>query len=171
MKVKRGIIKSMVLFVFTVSLCFYGCQTETIEDTKSEESLNLKAAMQIDEAVKIDKLLADLKPTLDNVSKTLGVFEVMTFEVVKNFETGEIYIENLKSEPFVGIDRQYKSGYQVDCDLGGSGDWSESCNGTYSCGGLIKKCLDAGGCATTCANKSSEGHFGSVKINYLIKEE
>ena len=37
--------------------------------------------------------------------------------------------------------------YQVDCDNGES-SWSGDCDGKWSCGKLIAKCLDEGGCAT-----------------------
>ncbi len=39
--------------------------------------------------------------------------------------------------------------YQVHCD-NGDNSWTENCNGTISCGNLIKDCLDQGGCATIC---------------------
>jgi len=37
--------------------------------------------------------------------------------------------------------------YQVNCDNGES-SWSGDCDGKWSCGKLIAKCLDEGGCAT-----------------------
>lgn len=45
--------------------------------------------------------------------------------------------------------RNIAADYQVDCD-NGDDSWSAECNGKLSCGRLIAKCLDEGGCATIC---------------------
>ena len=39
-----------------------------------------------------------------------------------------------------------KDKYQVSCSTG----WDKTCGGAYSCGTLVKKCLDSGGCAEVC---------------------
>jgi len=42
--------------------------------------------------------------------------------------------------------------YNVDCDLG-EDSWSGECDGKFSCGRMIYKCLEAGGCAEICEKK------------------
>lgn len=51
--------------------------------------------------------------------------------------------------PKVIAQRSIAADYQVDCD-NGDDSWSKECNGKLSCGKLIAKCLDQGGCATIC---------------------
>ena len=97
---------------------------------------------------------------------------------------GEINIFNIKeSEPtwpvaFVMIDifherkpqinKNYLSGkdkYQVSCSKG----WNERCGGGYSCGRLVEKCLDSGGCAEVC--KLQMVYNPENKTFYLIDKE
>lgn len=56
--------------------------------------------------------------------------------------------------------------YQVVCDLG-KDSWDEFCNGKISCGRLIAKCLDEGGCATMCNN--SMAYDPETKTFYLLE--
>ncbi len=57
---------------------------------------------------------------------------------------------NIETKGNKEINKEIKD-YQVVCDLG-EDSWEESCNGKFSCGKLIAKCLDEGGCATMCNN-------------------
>lgn len=122
-----------------------------------------------DDIRKIDQLLTDIKPLLALKSENIGNLEALTFEVVKNNHTGAITIENIKTEAYLPFDKLPKNSasYQVDCNLGGTDDWSESCSGAMACAKLVKQCLDAGGCATIYTQKSSQDHFNSVKMIYL----
>lgn len=45
-----------------------------------------------------------------------------------------------------------KESYTVNCNNGNK-SWSKPCDGKYSCGTSINKCLEEGGCATICKNK------------------
>ena len=54
--------------------------------------------------------------------------------------------------------------YQVDCDNGES-SWSGDCDGKWSCGKLIAKCLDEGGCATIC--QQTMAYAPQTKTSYL----
>jgi len=56
--------------------------------------------------------------------------------------------------------------YQVVCDLG-KDSWDEFCNGKISCGRLIAKYLDEGGCATMCNN--SMAYDPETKTFYLLE--
>jgi len=61
-----------------------------------------------------------------------------------------------------------KDKYTVECDRGGDGsdNWSETCDGKFSCGGLIADCLDEGGCATMCTNRMA--YAPQTKTFYLL---
>ena len=54
--------------------------------------------------------------------------------------------------------------YQVNCDNGES-SWSGDCDGKWSCGKLIAKCLDEGGCATIC--QQTMAYAPQTKTFYL----
>lgn len=44
--------------------------------------------------------------------------------------------------------------YNVTCTKGGKDIWTKTCDGKFSCGSLVKDCLEKEkGCATVCANK------------------
>src|SRR5690554_380304 len=58
--------------------------------------------------------------------------------------------------------------YQVVCDLG-EDSWDEYCSGKFSCGKLIAKCLDAGGCATMCNNTMA--YNPESKTFYLLAND
>ena len=57
--------------------------------------------------------------------------------------------------------------YEVSCDRGGDGtkNWHEDCDGKWSCGKLIAKCLDEGGCATICQQKMA--YIPQTKTFYI----
>ena len=54
--------------------------------------------------------------------------------------------------------------YQVNCDNGES-SWSGDCDGKWSCGKLIAKCLDEGGCAKIC--QQTMAYAPQTKTFYL----
>lgn len=72
----------------------------------------------------------------------------------------------LESEKSIAA-RMAADDYQVDCDRGGTGsdNWSEDCDGKWSCGKLIAKCLDEGGCATICQQRMA--YAPQTKTFYL----
>ncbi|NQX85340.1 MAG: hypothetical protein HRT67_05475 [Flavobacteriaceae bacterium] len=163
--------KLTIIFGLTIGLIvLISCQNESLYETENAQQIDLKSSTQKDEASKIDHLLTKLRPSIDSKSKKIGDFEAMTFEIVRNNDTGEITIENIKAEPYFPLNTNINKtgGYQIDCDMGGDGsnDWSDSCGGAYSCGKLAKKCLDAGG-ATACAQKATNSNYNSVKLIYV----
>lgn len=123
----------------------------------------------------INKLLENIRPSLQAWSSKLKEFEFITFEVVKNMNTDEITLANFKATeifPISTVDAYYKSArstYIVSCDNEGDGDdWEEECSGIASCGALVKKCFEEGGCAQICENKStSEVQYASVELIFL----
>ncbi len=59
------------------------------------------------------------------------------------------------------------SDYQVSCD-NGDGSWDSPCKGVRSCGKLIAKCLEEGGCATICRQQMV--YAPEDKVFFLVKE-
>lgn len=59
-----------------------------------------------------------------------------------------------------------KGEYQVSCDNDKDQGWDEDCDGKWSCGGLITKCLDEGGCATVC--KRQMAYSPKTKNFYIL---
>lgn len=82
------------------------------------------------------------------------------------------YLKSIEKEPDFFILESEKSvtrkmakvDYQVSCDNGGS-SWDEGCDGKWSCGKLIAKCLDQGGCATICQGRMA--YIPQIKTFYL----
>ena len=161
----------------TLMLCslifIFSCSNEDKESTKELSQFET-------DALKIDELLNAYRPNLEYKSSTMSDDKVITFEVVKNLKTNIITIENEKVVSFFPIDtkssyyNRSSGAYQVDCTGGSSGDWSESCDGKWSCGRLIAQCLDEGGCAAICEQEisdrlssSSERLYASVEVTYL----
>ncbi|WP_432411988.1 hypothetical protein [Rasiella sp. SM2506] len=161
--------KNILPFVVFVLFTFTSCQNEEIQ-SPDLNSIDLVTQKNKDAKV-INQLLADAEVDLENQSRQLTEFQVITFEVVKNLETNEITLQNFKENSFFPIasKEEYQTrsgGYQVDCDLGGPpNDWSEECSGKWSCGQLIADCLDEGGCATIC-ERNPIGQFASVMVTY-----
>ena len=123
---------------------------------------------------KIEKLLGEYKPSLKEKSTKLSDTQVINFEVVKNLKTGEIFITNEEIVDFFPVDEKSaymkaSGSYTVSCDRGGTGsqNWTKNCDGKWSCGSLVAKCLKEGGCATMCAIKSSERLYSSVLMTYI----
>ncbi len=57
--------------------------------------------------------------------------------------------------------------YQVSCD-NGDGSWDSSCGGVRSCGKLIARCLEEGGCATICRQRMI--YDPEDKVFFLTRE-
>ena len=167
--------KTLALILLTISIAFIGCQSENDE---IQNETNIAKSSKIEDVKTIDNLLINIKPDLQSRLSKADEFEYITFEVVKNFDNGKISIENIQNKKFFPIadESHYqnkKDAYQVDCDLpGDDNDWSDTCDGKWSCGGLIYDCLEAGGCATICNNErnANGGNFGSVKVLYIPKK-
>lgn len=163
----RKLIKyGMFFMVFGIAM---SCQNEKVQPEEEMSQLEIDAA-------KIDKLLEEARPDLAEQASKMNDDKVITFEVVKNLKTNEITIENIKQVNFFPIPiasektpEFTEAEYQVDCDNGDS-SWSKSCGGKWSCGKLIAKCLDEGGCATICQQqqqKSTERLFASVEVTFI----
>lgn len=165
----------LVLIFGIISLT--SCHKEEAINTETNEINNVssKKSLEIDY---INKLLEEKRIEIEESSKLIDKFKIVSFEVVKNLNSGEITLENFELNSFFPIskkeDYQQRSGrYQVDCDLPGeNNDWSESCGSKWSCGSLIADCLEAGGCATICNQKSSSNNqYSSVKVFYYPKKQ
>ena len=61
--------------------------------------------------------------------------------------------DNKSMYELMGREKELSYTYTVKCDFAKKKDWTKTCDGVYSCGGLISDCLKAGGCATICQNK------------------
>jgi len=158
-------------FLLVLLLYFTSCEKElSTLPTHNDSSLQLEKTQKgsIDEVL-IESLLADIKPQLAQQAKGLSGFEVIYFEVLKSFDTGEITLEGITNIPFPPLDNPEKypsRSYTIDCD-GGTGDWPQTCNGSYSCAKLVKICLDLGGCASVCQNESDQ-NIASASMVYSI---
>ncbi|QMU64326.1 MAG: hypothetical protein GKR88_08530 [Flavobacteriaceae bacterium] len=162
----------LILTLTVSSLVFVSCENEQISPEQNISQVDI-------DTKKIDKLLENYKPSLVDKASKISDDKLITFEVVKNLKTNEISIENEQVVSFFPIDERSSyynhlaDGYQVDYDRGGDGsnNWSASCYGKWSCGKLIAKCLDQGGCATICQapqeERSTERIYSSVLVTYL----
>ena len=56
--------------------------------------------------------------------------------------------------------------YKVTCVKGGKDLWTKTCDGKYSCGGMIYDCLNQVGCVETC--KSTAVYMPQINTFYLI---
>lgn len=75
-------------------------------------------------------------------------------EIIKTAEK-ELGIEYLffymeADEDRKNLPVESRANYTVSCSGGSEGEWEEDCNGKISCGRLVARCLDEGGCATVC---------------------
>lgn len=61
----------------------------------------------------------------------------------------DVEVKELDFFPLITSRVENGGGYTIDCTIGEDVTTSD-CSGTYSCGQLIKDCLDAGGCAEIC---------------------
>lgn len=161
----------LILILTVSSLVFVSCQNEQIPSGQDISQVDI-------DAKKIDELLENYKPSLIDKASKITDDKVITFEIVKNLKTNEIAIKNEQIVSFFPIDERssyynrISAEYQIDCNLGGDGsnNWSESCDGKWSFGKLIARCLDQGGCATICQSpqeRSVEKIYSSVLITYL----
>lgn len=159
-----------IISIFMLS--FVACITENPEPIQTQIDKNKAIEKEISS---IDNLLDDIKPSLQAWSANLKEFEFITFEVVKNLNTDEISLANFKAVeifPITSADAYYKlqrASYIVSCDNeGDDNDWEEECSGVYSCGALVKRCFEEGGCAQICENKSrGEVQYASVELMFL----
>lgn len=155
-----------------ILLSFASCIKDDQEHVQTQIKVDRQAEIEIET---INQLLEGIKPSLQAWSSKLKEFEFITFEVVKNMNSNEIFLENFKEVeifPITTSDAYYKSArssYIVSCDNeGDDDDWEEECDGVYSCGALVKKCFKEGGCAQICENRSTaEIQYASVKLMFL----
>ncbi len=161
--------KRFTVICLTLLLC-NSCSSEKPEFINES---NVKQLQNEKEIATINNLLENIKPQLNERAKDLEEFNYISFEVVKNLNTNEITLENFKELslfPIADLTQNNRSTYTISCDNNGDGesDWEEQCSGIGSCGKLVKKCLDEGGCAEICENKSLEGQaYASVEIIFI----
>ena len=157
---------NLCLILILISACNtdYPEISADIEVTKSQTKNEVEV---------INNLLESIKPELQSRASTLEEFEFITFEVVKNMKTKVITLENFKEVrlfPITDLMSGQRSTYVISCFNGGDGsdDWEAECTGVSSCGKLIKKCLDQGGCAQVCEIKSGNGQsYASVELTFI----
>lgn len=65
-------------------------------------------------------------------------------------------------------ERSLSDKYQVSCSTGDK-SWNKKCDGKWSCGRAIYKCLNEGGCAEICALKME--YYAPEKIFFLESKE
>lgn len=136
----------LILALFITTLSIISCnQNESIEDLTNEKmspeaffekvsAMNIKAKGE-------NVIYIDIE--YDNINNTIE------------------YLSSKEAEPdFFVLDsdediqkRITEAAYEVTCKGGSKEFKSEPCDGKFSCGRLIYKCLKSGGCATICQNR------------------
>ena len=167
----------LIALIFSATI-FVSCQDGGVLGLEEKEViLNEKQnaiSQGLNDETVINQLLSEMKPKLELKAKAKKnsdfTITIFTFEVAKNLKTGEITLENLEGKnvaflPLDDADVELLGHYTVNCDLGND-SWSANCSGGLACGKLVKKCMDAGGCARVCEKSLGETPFSSVKMTY-----
>ena len=71
-------------------------------------------------------------------------------KTIKIIKTDEIEPDFFVLERKLSSKELLEKTYTVTCHRGSSDVWTQKCDGKFSCGALISKCLDMGECATIC---------------------
>ncbi len=143
----KHLLKNTMLFLFALSL--FSC-------SKKEDNLNSLENRPLHFEEFFEKVSSmDLKTSQENIIYIDYNWDPTnkTMELLKTEEKEPDFFI-LESDKTIAA-RIAKDDYQVECDRGGDGkdDWSKDCDGKWSCGKLIAKCLDEGGCATICKQR------------------
>jgi len=132
-----------VIFFALVGVAVVGCKKD---DGLSplREMKNISVEDFFDEVSKMDLEISDenviyISYKFDKSNNTISITEVKEAEP-------HIFIL-----PFTKSNSS-SADYTVECS-NGDNSWTSSCDGKYSCGRLIAKCLSEGGCATICEAK------------------
>ena len=178
----KRLFKLGLLFIFLLSGSLWSCSEDEGHTISQQELSSHKLSSQIKlkgSQITFDSLFEKIAKNNLKIKKE----NILYIDYTIN-EEGNISILNIKeSEPtwpivFAMIDifherkpqinKNYLSGkdkYQVSCSKG----WNERCGGGYSCGRLVEKCLDSGGCAEVC--KLQMVYNPENKTFYLIDKE
>ncbi|WP_435255424.1 hypothetical protein [Tenacibaculum sp. A30] len=139
---KRKIILGLLIMVLGLVSCNDNESLDTLTDTKMspDEFFSKVAAMDIQTSNDENVIYIDVEyDKKNNTIKYLGSVEA----------EADFFILDSEEE----IQRRVEeSAYEVTCK-GGTSEFTKGCDGKISCGRLIYKCLQSGGCATICQNK------------------
>jgi len=158
----KYLLKSTLIFLFT--LISFSC-------SKEEDNLNSLENQSLQYESFFEKVSnMNLKTSQENVIyidyKWDASKKTIEYLNSKEMEPDFFILESEKNL----ASRNVLTQYQVDCDRGGDGsdNWSEECDGKWSCGKLIAKCLDEGGCSTICQQRMA--YAPQTKTFYLSVE-
>ncbi len=156
----------LITFLFTLPSCCWllSCQesTEASSGTDTQVSQLSLAA--------IERILEDFDPMFQSLTGSADDLEYLSYEMVADLETGAITLLNFRRAslfPIAGVEEYARLAtvYTVECNNGETTIWTRECNGKFSCGNLIKNCLEQGGCAMVCESPSS---FEDIRENDLL---
>lgn len=151
----KNIIKFM--FIAILSLTFFACSEEENLRTLENQSLDIGTFFE-----KVSNM---------NIGTNKENIIYINYEWNSKDKTIK-YLNSEEKEPDFFILESKKSlaqraaDYQVSCDNGDS-SWDSDCSGKWSCGKLIAKCLDEGGCATICQQQMA--YSPQTRTFYLLK--
>jgi hypothetical protein len=149
--------------VLLLTLSFFSCST----DSEFLESLEGKTQTFDQLFERVSSMDIDVKD--ENVIYIDYTWNKST-DLVKVTQTVEKEPEFFIIEDSNTANKVDGDTYTVTCDNGGDGsdDWTETCDGKFSCGKLLYKCLNGEGCGTICTNRMA--YAPQTKTFYLLKE-
>ena len=139
---KRKIVLGFLIVVFGLVACNKNQPLKLLADSKlsPDEFFSKVSALDIQTSNDENVIYIDVEyDKKNNTIKYLGSVEA----------EADFFI--LDSEEEIQR-REEESAYEVTCK-GGTSEFTKGCDGKISCGRLIYKCLQSGGCATICQNK------------------
>lgn len=155
----KTLLKVTSALILTLSL--FSCST----DNDSLDSLQGKSQTFEELFTKVSSMDIDVKD--ENVI-------YIDYTWTKSTDLVEV-THSIEKEPdfFIIGDNSSKlagDAYTVTCDNGGDGsdNWTKTCDGKFSCGGLIYDCLNGGGCGSICNNRMA--YSPKTRTFYLLKE-
>ena len=157
----KNVIKIALLLFVTIAV--FSCDKEDdLEDLK-DKTLGYNVFFEKVSAMDIKTNVEDNAIYIDyewnTVDKTIKYLDSKEKEL-------DFFILEFESEE--DISQRIAAGeYKVSCD-NSDNSWTKNCSGIRSCGKLIAKCLDEGGCAT--AYQLEMVYLPQTKNFYLLKE-
>lgn len=175
--IQNNILSIFTLFVLFTTMLTISCSDKNHElnNQNSEEKINKLFDL-------VDSKIETKSQVLRQLNGDKVIQKAITFLVIRDNNTGEISLANFKEEDYFApiadvfenstlSQTQYMDDYTVSCSGGSGGDWESSCGGKFSCGKLIAKCLDEGGCASICNAKSSIEFNGNKFLDIDISDQ
>lgn len=153
---------SLILSMICLSLFIVSCNSnEDLKDLKNQqlsvdEFFQKVSSMQLKTS---EEKVIYIDYEFDNENKTVRFLSSLEKEP-------DFFILHSKEEV---KQRVLEDSYEVFCDNGGDGtnNWVKTCDGKWSCGGLIYDCLKQGGCAKICKLKMA--YSPQNRSFYLLK--